>query len=995
MRHTATIRRLSQRRIRRTAGRSARIIAFAGALIVGLALLASAADEVAAELESMPANVSFAEHIRPLFAQHCMSCHGGVKQASGLSFVYRGAALSECESGMTPIVPGNLAESYLIERVSDADPDFRMPPAEHGRALNQREIALLARWIEQGAAWEEHWAFVAPRPQTPPKVTRTDWPRQLLDHFILARLEAEGLSPAPEASKAEWLRRSSLDLTGLPPSAEEYRQFERDARKDAYQRDVDRLLASPSFGERWASMWLDLARYADTQGFETDNHRGAWPYRDWVIRAFNADMPYDEFTVKQLAGDLLPNGALDDRLATAFHRNTQTNNEGGTDDEEFRIAAVLDRVATTWQVWQGLTFRCTQCHSHPYDPFRHEEYYRFAAFFNTSRDEDLGDDHPLIAVPDDPEKWDEAQLLDNRIAEIRRELFAQCAALTEDLTQWRSLEASSAQATGQTQLRIRKAVEGNPPEVLAEGTISANGTFTLEFPLPGDIKQLTALRIDALPKDEVAAIKMPEAGFVLSRLKAYLVDDDDAEPREIEFEFAHCDDADPVFDPADSLRDNREGWCQYTRMFYPRHAVFVARRPVELPPGGRLRLSMQFDHYGSGGTALVIQRGRYAISASPAWTALVQDERCQKLRHELAEVREARQGISGTATPVMAEQPPPFARRTFMFVRGNWLDKDVAVQPGTPAIMPPMPAGSADRLAMARWLASRDNSLTARVMVNRLWQELFGVGLVETADDFGSSGTAPSHPELLDHLALRFQNEYDWSVKRMLRELVISATYRQSGATTTEKIASDRQNLLLSRGPRTRLTAEMLRDQALALSGRLSPKMYGPPVMPPQPDGVWRSVYSDAKWVTSEGEDRYRRAIYTYCKRTSGYPAMLTFDMPSREVCVARRFSTNTPLQALVTLNDEAFIELAQGFAERMQAAGGTPQEQIASGYFLTAGRNIPVAKLSRLAQLYAEAQAAFDLAPTKAGHLASDREVYALTVVANAMLSFDEILTK
>ncbi len=991
----ATIRPLSQQRTRRAGCQSARIIAFAGVLIACPGPLASGADHDSAELKSLPVNVSFAEHIRPLFAQHCMSCHGGVKQASGLSFVYRDAALSECESGMTPIVPGNPAESYLIDRVSDADPDFRMPPAEHGRALNQREIALLARWIEQGAAWDEHWAFVAPRPQTPPKVTRTDWPRALLDHFILARLEAEGLSPAPEASKAEWLRRLSLDLTGLPPSVEEYRQFERDARKDAYQRAVDRLLALPSFGERWASIWLDLARYADTQGFETDNHRGAWPYRDWVIRAFNADVPYDEFTIKQLAGDLLPNATLDDRLATAFHRNTQTNNEGGTDDEEFRIAAVLDRVATTWQVWQGLTFRCTQCHSHPYDPFRHEEYYRFAAFFNTTRDEDLGDDHPLVTVPDDPEKWDDAQCLDDRLAEIRRELFAKCAGLTEDLAQWRPLEASSAQATGQTQLRIRKAVEGNPQEVLAEGTISASGTFTLEFPLPADIKQLTALRIDALPKDEAAAIKTPEAGFVLSRLKAYLVDDDDSEAREIEFEFAHCDDADPVFDPADSLRDNREGWCQYTRMFYPRHAVFVVRRPVELPPGGRLRLSMQFNHYGSGGTALVIQRGRYAISASPAWTALVQDERCQKLRHELAEVREARQGISGTATPVMAEQPPPFARRTFTFVRGNWLDKDAEVQPGTPAIMRPMPAGSADRLAMARWLASRDNPLTARVMVNRLWQELFGVGLVETADDFGSSGTPPSHPELLDHLALQFQNEHDWSVKRMLRELVLSATYRQSGAATTEKIARDPQNRLLLRGPRTRLTAEMMRDQALALSDRLSAKMYGPPVMPPQPDGVWRSVYSDAKWSNSEGEDRYRRAIYTYCKRTSGYPAMVMFDMPSRDVCVGRRFSTNTPLQALVTLNDEAFIELAQGIAGRMKALGGTPEEQIAAGYFLAAGRNIHPAKLHRLVQLHAEAEAAFESAPAKADRLASDRDTYALTVVANAMFNLDEILTK
>jgi hypothetical protein len=968
----------------------------AAALFMAVASTVLAADVVdRGDSLPLPEKISFNEHIRPIFAKHCVACHGGVKQASGVSFIYREEATSEGDSGLAPISPGSTEESYLLDRVSDPDPETRMPPADHGPPLSERQIALLTKWIEQGAPWELHWSLVAPKSQPVPAVRNDAWPRNPLDRFVLAKLEEADLTPAAEADRATWLRRVSLDLIGLPPSPEEYAQFELDNRPDAYERVVDRLLASPHFGERWASMWLDLARYADTVGYERDPHRDIWPYRDWLIRALNEDLPFDEFTIKQLSGDLLPDATLADRLATAFNRNTQTNTEGGTDDEEFRTVAVLDRVSTVWQVWQGTTFGCTQCHSHPYDPFRHEEYYKFVALFNTSRDVDLEPEYPLLAVPNDVAAWDEAQNLDAKIDSLRRQLFDRHSALADDAALWRPLRAEAATASGDTRLVIRDDPADGAPEVVAEGTIPAESRFTIDLSTAGASK-ITALRIDALPKNLETALKTPESGFVVSWLQAELVSADGAELGEITFAAAACDEADPQFDPESSFRDDIEGWGDYTKQTYPRHAVFIPEKPVEIPLGARLRLKLQFKHVDSGGGALYIHRSRFAVSESNKWSELVGDAAYRGAKEELAALAKRRGEIPSTAVPVMAEQARALARRTCMFARGNWLDKEKEVQPGVPAVMPPLPDGvRADRLAMARWLVSPENPLTARVLVNRLWQQLFGLGIVETAEDFGTSGMLPSHPELLDYLALRLEHDHSWSVKKLLRDIVRSSTYRQDGTNMPEKLDKDPRNIHLSRGPRTRLTAEMIRDQALVLSGRFSPKMYGKPVMPPQPEGVWRSVYNGAKWETSDGEDRFRRAVYTYWKRTSGYPSMMTFDAPSRDVCVVRRVSTNTPLQALVTLNDQAFVELAQGFADRMEKAGGDSKTQLASGYRAATGRAISSSKLRTLVDLYDEAAAVFDKKPDQAATLAATREKYALTVVANALLNLDEVLTK
>ena len=451
-------------------------------------------------------------------------------------------------------MPGEPDESYLLERVADPDPEFRMPPAEHGPALAPREIALLRQWIAEGAAWEEHWAFVPPRPQNPPAVRQGDWPRDPLDRFILARIEAADLAPAVEANRAAWLRRVSLDLTGVPPTPAEYEAFARDETDAAYERVVDRLLASPRFGERWASMWLDLARYADTQGYENDPGRTIWPYRDWVIRVLNADMPFDEFTVKQLAGDLLPDATLADRVATAFHRNTQTNVEGGTDDEEYRTAAVLDRVATTWEAFLGTTFRCAQCHDHPYEPIRNAEYYQFVALFNTSRDNDVTSDLPLVGAPHRPADWVEADRLDGRVSEIRRELFARSSKLADDPVLWRPLHPDAATGAGDSTLEIRETEAPGVAEFVARGTIAAAGRSRSSFRWTA-FARLTALRIDALPEDLVAALKTPELGFVLTRLRGEILPPDDAPPRRVKFTAAFADEPEPVFDPEDSLRE--------------------------------------------------------------------------------------------------------------------------------------------------------------------------------------------------------------------------------------------------------------------------------------------------------------------------------------------------------------------------------------------------------------------------------------------------------
>jgi hypothetical protein len=932
-----------------------------------------------------PKAVDFSRDIRPIFNQNCTSCHGGVRQKNGVSFIFREEALGTGKSGRRTIVPGNPDASELIARVTSKDPDVRMP--YHAPALPPEQVALLRRWIKEGAKWTDHWAFVPPKPQPLPPVKRANWVRQPLDRFVLARLEKEGLQPSSEASKPELLRRASLDLTGLPPTADEEAAYLADSSPTAYEKQVDRLLASPAYGERWASMWLDLARYADTLGYEADRRRpGVWPYRDWVIDAYNKNIPYDRFVITQLAGDLLPNATFEDRIATAFHRQTPNNQEGGTDDEEFRTIAVIDRVATTWSVLNGLTMNCVQCHSHPYDPIRHAEFYRSVAFFNTSNDADLDDDSPLLRVPKDKTRYAQASQIQQEIAQrIHSQEDADRAMVAK--SEWQAARIVTAAANeievlgpkivvienrlaklktkkmppkekadqmkdildslsvARKRLAHAKAV-GEPAktfqikdgEALAEATTPPESFY--ELTASTTIPVVTAIRVEVPPFDAEKARHTPENGFFVDEVRAWLRQPDGRKERIAFRYFLHDSESDlesalsdsVAAKKADKNKDIADGFAANTKLFRTRWIVGVPSRPQRIPANASIEVDLkQTDDINS--KPALAQRVRLSFSNDPCWTSLLQDPsrgrniaRLQNLERTLAK-------IPTVKLPVMTEEQPYERRATLEFERGNFLTKaGPDLVPDVPSIFPKLPEGSArNRLTLARWFFAPGQPLTARVAVNRYWEELFGTGIVETLENFGSVGEAPSHPELLDWLALHFQNDLHWDMKALLREMVISATYRQSAASTPVLTEKDPRNRLLARGPQQRLTAEMVRDQALLASGLLNRTMGGPPVMPPQPAGVWKSVYNDDDWKDANGSDRYRRAIYTFVKRTSGYPSFLTFDASDRDTSLPRRIPTNTPLQALVTLNDPVYQEAAESLAKRVMketAAGSRDGSQ-------------------------------------------------------------------
>jgi hypothetical protein len=976
------------------------------------------------------AGIDFARDIKPIFTEHCTACHGGVKHSGGVSLVYQSKVLEPAKSGDIPVVPGNPEKSALIARVITTDADEIMPPPKHGKPLPEKDVRLLREWIRQGAPWDQHWAFAPPKAPARPVLKHEAWVKQPLDAFVLARLEQEGLRPSPEAEGLPWLRRVSFDLTGLPPSLEDVRALP----TISPEKIVDRLLKSPAFGERWASVWLDLARYADSQGYEADKPRIIWPYRDWLVRAFNADMPYNQFTLRQLAGDLLPQATLDDRIATAFHRNTPTNSEGGTDDEEFRVVAVVDRIATIWRTFQGITFNCVQCHSHPYDPIEHREFYDFMAFFNTQKDWDLPEDEPKLRVPLKEADFARAQQLDARLQELRGAKVEECAKRSTE-TDWKPLEPCCVQSSGQTKLVTKKAADG-VTDVVAEGTVSHYSVFTIDAPVPKGVNKLTALKMEALPLDPLKAQTTAELGFVVSQLRAIVVTPETekavlaatsvepekiveaavsqakakkaasprepervknppVQPGEITFTHALDDEANPVFDAQTTLNADKGGWGANPRMTHPRRLVLIPSRPADLPPGAKLRIVLRHDEGGFGYAPLVTNRSRFAVSDSDAWTRHVTDKAFTGREQELAKLEKDRAAIANALMPVLVEQDASLRRGTAVFTRGDWLNKGEKVSPGIPAVFGSLPVSREPaRLNLARWMASARNPLTSRVAVNRVWEQLFGVGIVETLEDFGTSGQPPSNHALLDHLAVRFQTELGWSLKRLLSELVLSATYRQSAKTTPELLQRDPRNRLLARGPRTRLSAEMMRDNALAVSGLLSPKMFGPPVMPVQPEGIWRAARSGLKWKNAEGEDAHRRSLYTYWRRSSPYPSSLTFDAPDRLLCSARRSTTNTPLQALVTLNDPVFIEAAVALAKRVQTAGD-PAKQLAQAFELATGTRPGDADLRDLSALHAAALAEYRRDPKLAQPLGGTPEKAALAVVANAILNLDIVLTK
>jgi hypothetical protein len=771
------------------------------------------------------APVDFARDVRPIFEKHCVGCHGAEKRRGGLRLTSRADVLMPTDSGKVVLVPGHPDRSPLLDRVTTED-DRRMPPK--GDRLSAEQATTLRAWIEAGAPWPEttpaatHWAYVKPTRPLPPTVKERAWPRNAIDAFVLARLEKEGLRPSPAADRPRLLRRVWLDLVGLPPSPADADAFLADDHPDAYERVVDKLLASPQYGERWARPWLDLARYADSNGFQRDGFRDIWAYRDWVVEALNADMPFDRFTIEQLAGDLLPDATPAQKIATGFHRCATVNVEAGTDQEENRVNQVFDRVSTTGTVWIGTTLECAQCHNHKYDPVTQRDYYRLFAFFNGSEIE--------------------------------------------------------------TKLR------------------GPNASAAVDFVGP--------------------AMELPDA--------------DANERAALERELKELD-----------------------RTLGP-----APKKP--------------------------------AAKAEPA------DPKTEGLRHRRDELTRRLKEIARPQTLVMKELTQP--RETAMFRRGNFLDRGERVTPGVPEFLHPLPAGPANRLTLARWLVSKDNPLVARVTVNRWWAEFFGQGLVTTPEDFGTRGERPSHPELLDWLAVEFM-ERGWSMKAIHRLIVTSATYRQSSNVTPELLARDDRNRWYARGPRFRLEAETIRDNALSVAGLLSLKRGGPPVRPYQPDGVWKVTgLVDNTYRISEGEDRYRRGLYVVWRRSAVYPSFVNFDAPIRTTCTVKRSRSNTPLQALTLLNDRVYIEAALGLARRVltEEAGDAARLRYAFRVCLT--RTPTATEAEVLSRLLTTARARYADDPKAAGKLvggfALPKGTDAATLaawyeVATVLLNLDETITK
>jgi hypothetical protein len=942
------------------------------------------------------AGVDFAREIRPILNANCTACHGGVKEEGGISFIYRDRALGMGESGKPVIVPGNPDASEMIVRIESSDPNDIMPKPVHGPPLPKDQIGLLRKWIGEGAKWGEHWSFVPPRNHPLPAVSKTDWPIRDLDRFVLARIEAEKLSPSPQAAPEEWLRRASFDLIGLPPTIGELDAFRQAAAADmraAVAAATDRLLASPRFGERWASVWMDLARYADSAGYADDGRREMWKYRDWLIDAFNRDLPFDRFTIEQIAGDLIPDATLDQQIAASFSRLSQVNNEGGTDDEEFRVNAVIDRMNTTWETWMGVSFGCVQCHSHPYDPIRHEEFFDFMEFFNQSADADLIEDLPKLAVPLEQSRYPEANALQRRILEAQRSLH-QVRSGIASATRWQyppSLEAEGRKAI------LSVANQDGMPEFRADPNVAAGAEYTLTFPTK--LETVTALRLELLPLDVKKASHTPEWGGIIRQIQLEMIDPAGAVTK-VALHEGIADEAHPMFDPNLSISGNERAWGTYSKIFAPRHATFVLAGPLAVPSGSKLRVILKNGFIYQASYPMVARRGRISLTDQPDWINHRSLPEVVAAKQAVADAEAKRKAIPSVALPSMRELDPAFPRATHVFLRGNWLDKGAFVGEGdTPELFPPLgkQGARASRLDLARWVASPENPLTARVAANRLWLELFGTGIVPTPEDFGSAGEAPSHPELLDHLAIRFATDMKWSVKSMLRELVTSATYLQDAAITPAMAERDPSNRLLARGPRQRLTAEMMRDHSLAAAGLISHAIGGAPVHPPLPPGVWKPFVKDDWKTPAEGSpERYRRAVYIYFKRSILYPLFSSFDVPPRDLSSKRRLVSNTPLQALTTLNDAAFHEASLALAHRMsEASPDDPDGRIAHGYRLLSSRNITPDRASELRDLHRRLVAEYTASPETMREIAASPDEAALAVVASVLLNLDESLTR
>lgn len=1152
--------------------------------------------------------VDFNREIRPILSDNCFACHGPDEneRKAKLRLDQKEDAFKPAKSGDLAIVPGKPNESALIARIFSTDPDDVMPPPKTGKKLTAQQKDLLKRWIADGAKWQEHWAFEVPRRPELPATKNKDWPENEIDHFVLARLEKEGLKPAPDADKTTLARRTTLDLTGLPPTPEEVDAYLADKSPEAHDKLVERLLNSPRYGEHMARYWMDAARYADSHGYHIDSERSMWKWRDWVVNAFNQNMPFDQFTLEQLAGDLLPEPTTEQKTGSGYVRCNMSTGEGGAIDAEYQAKYTFDRVETTATIWMGLTLTCARCHTHKYDPITHKEYYSLYSFFN-NLDEAIMDGNkpnpdPFIKLPT-PEQNQRLERLKAYIADGQKKVDAPMPELDKEQEAWQrkwhqqlsagwsAVRPETATSTNGTKLAIQE-----DSAVLAEGDNPDSDIHELTFKL--EPATIAALRLEVLPHASLpqkSSARADDGKFRLSEFEAELVtpgEDDKPKTKKLKFSQAVADAAEANYEIDKAIDGKADtGWgVAAGAITEPHAALFLLAEPLKAPTNAELRVRLRYEaskskraigHFriaAAQNDNLVrllnppkveswqvvgpfkAEEPRAALDAEYApekevdlkktyqgvreeikWSAkgdfddgkanlLVNElhgvhgvyylyrtltvpeprkleislraddlfkiwlngkvvgERTHKVKQqsegalkltvdldkgenkflvkvvnhvgacyftfnqnlnqadsvpadvaavlattenlsganekkvrnyfrrirspemkelfdEMADWREEEAAIEKSIPTTMVAREMAKSRETFMLVRGEYDKKGEKVGPGVPAILPPFPKDTpTNRLGLAKWLLDPQHPLTARVTVNRFWQQYFGVGLVKTTEDFGVQGERPSHPELLDWLATEFVRT-GWDLRELQRLIVTSRTYRQSSRVPPELLAKDPENRLLARGPRFRLDGEVVRDSALAVGGLLVDKQGGRSVKPFEPPGLWEAVSfnNSQKYVPDKGEGQYRRSLYTYWKRQSPPPNMLIFDAPTREYCVVRRPRTNTPLQALVTLNDPHFVEAARGLAERiMTEESADPKKRIARAFRLATGRSPKSDEIKILINAFNEQLAEFRQDPAAAEKLLSKAdskldksELAAWTTIASMIMNLDEFLTK
>ncbi|QDU59845.1 Planctomycete cytochrome C [Planctomycetes bacterium Pan216] len=1057
-------------------------MSFALPLAVSTALFAASPERPA----TAP-TIDFGRDIRPILSDNCFSCHGPdeAERAGGFRLDLRDEVLKEADSGEHPIVPGNIASSEIIARITSDDESMLMPPSESNKHLTPAQIDLLQRWVAEGANWQEHWSFVPPTKPKPPAVTREKWLNSPIDRFILARIEAAGLSPSPEADRTTLIRRLTLDLTGLPPTPQEVDAFVNDTSPDAYEKLVDRLLGSKHFGERMAVMWLDAARYGDTSVFHADGYRDMWAWRDWVVDAYNANKPFDEFSIEQLAGDQLPNPTIEQRLATGFHRNTPTTDEGGAIAEEYRVEYVVDRVKTTATVWLGLTLECAQCHDHKYDPFSQRDYYRFYAFFNVSDDKGMqsrrGNAEPMLELFD-PEKQRQLPGIRERIAAKKGEMQAVEATAATHFREWlRNQDYSQpeqpsmpAGALVHTMLdegkgKVIAKILGDEQGTATKGTLKGNALWTegkFNGALKFDGKTVVDLgdvgNFERSDRVSFGAWVNPEKnanGAILARMNegnSHRGFDMLLEGRKISVHLINSWAGNAIkittkkqlepkkwqhvcvtYDGSSKAKGltvyvEGEPW-EATASHDRLSASILSKTPFHLGgrrSGSRLNNCAVDDvrFYDRALEALEVQtlaetdpiepilalpahqRSPEQVATLRRYYFLEKEPEYRSLREELDGLEKTESELKKPLTSVMVMRDMPKPRDTFVLNRGAYdAPTKEKVSAATPSMLPPMASElPSNRFGLASWLFQPDHPLTGRVAVNRYWQMLFGTGLVATPADFGSQGQFPTHPELLDWLAVDFR-ENGWDIKRLLKMMVMSSTYRQTSRVTPELLERDPTNKLLARGPRFRLQAEFIRDGALAISGLINLKMGGPGVRAYQPPGLWKEVGLSGRPIFKQdaGDKLYRRTLYSYWKRSAPPPNMWLFDAPTRETCTINRPRTNTPLQALVMLNDVQFVEASRNFAQRiLNEAGKSTDDRLGYAFRLATSREPNSAERAALADVHAAALERYRADQSAATNLLSvgdsprqmaldPAEHAAWTIVASTILNLDETLTK